>query len=35
VRAGVRVGLERIDGGNPSHGTLWLDAGLVATFFLL
>ena len=35
VRAGVRVGLERIDGGNPSHATLWLDAGLVATFFLL
>jgi hypothetical protein len=35
VRAGVRVGLERIDGGNPSQATFWLDAGFVATFFLL
>jgi hypothetical protein len=36
VRAGVHVGLERLDGGgNPGYATLWLDAGLVATFFLL
>jgi hypothetical protein len=35
VRAGLRVGLERIDGGSPSHATLWLDAGFGATFFLL
>jgi hypothetical protein len=35
VRAGVRVSLERIDGGAPAHGTFWLDAGIAATFFLL
>jgi hypothetical protein len=36
VRAGVRLGLERIDGGgSPSYTTFWLDAGLAATFFLL